>query len=180
MEPLARSVPDSGGVVFVPALAGFGAPYWEPRARGMISGITRGTSRAHLARATLEALAHEVTDLVEAINQDLTQTGLNALSRLRVDGGASHNNLLLELQANYAQVRVERGRDVESTARGAALLAAMGAGLIEEQVGHPLSFDLEHGVDPGPVRERIEARRAYHASVDACLSLGRDSRSHGG
>jgi glycerol kinase len=177
MEPLARSVPDSGGLAFIPALAGLGAPFWEPRARGLISGITRGTTRAHLARATLEALAHEVTDLVEAINRDLADVGVQPLSRLRVDGGASHNNLLLELQAEFARVRVERGRDIESTARGAALLAAMGEGLIEEGMSHPLSFELAKGFDPPPGSDPREARGVYRASVNACLALARSDTS---
>jgi len=127
-EALARSVPDSGGVVFVPALVGLGAPYWDPNARGLISGITRGTTKAHLARATLEAIAHEVADLVEAMANDLGHAP--GKMRMRVDGGASANALLLELQASYGQVRVERPRDIETTARGAAMLAALGAKMV--------------------------------------------------
>jgi glycerol kinase len=178
IEELARSVADSGGLSLVPALAGLGAPYWEPRARGMITGITRGTGRAHLARAALEAVAHEVSDLLEAVNSDLGAAGLSPLGRLRVDGGAAHNNLLLELQANFAGTRVERGRDVESTARGAALLAAMGAGLIEEQASHPLSFELDRAFVPAQGSKFGGQKAAYHASVDACLALSRDPRVH--
>jgi glycerol kinase len=130
IEALARSVPDAGGVAFVPALVGLGAPYWDPDARGLIAGITRGTTRAHLARATLDAIAHEVADLVEAM---ATDAGVSASSmRMRVDGGASANKLLLELQASCGKVHVERPRDIETTARGSAMLAALGVGLVPD------------------------------------------------
>ncbi|MBM4364183.1 MAG: glycerol kinase GlpK, partial [Deltaproteobacteria bacterium] len=118
IEALARLVPSTGGVHFVPALAGLGAPYWDPDARGLITGITRGTTRAHLARATLEAIAHQVDDLVRAMQADF-----GVLTRLRVDGGAARSDLLLETQADLSGVRVERPVELESTARGAALLA---------------------------------------------------------
>lgn len=129
IEELARSVPSSAGVVFVPALAGLGAPHWDARATGLITGITRGTTRAHLARATLEAMALSVDDLVRAMSDDLSHKGLSAIGRLRVDGGAAQNDLLLELQSAVSRVPVERPLDIESTARGAALLAGLGAGL---------------------------------------------------
>lgn len=129
IEALARSVPSSGGVVFVPALAGLGAPHWDALATGLITGITRGTTRAHLARATLEAMALSVDDLVQAMASDLAAEGLPTIGRLRVDGGASKNDLLLELQAAFSALPVERPLDIESTARGAALLAGVGAGL---------------------------------------------------
>jgi glycerol kinase len=125
VEQLARSVPDSGGVCFVPALSGLGAPHWDADARGLISGITRGTTRAHLARATLEAIALSVNDVVTAMREDLGQP----IGRLRVDGGAVENDLLLELQAGLSQMTVERPQDLESTARGAAMLAGLGAGI---------------------------------------------------
>jgi glycerol kinase len=125
IEALAREVPDSGGVSFVPALSGLGAPYWDPDARGLISGITRGTTRAHLARATIEAIALQVNDVVSAMSQDLGRP----IQRLRVDGGAAANDLLLENQAGLGQLTVERPTELESTARGAAMLAGLGAGL---------------------------------------------------
>jgi glycerol kinase len=133
IEELARSVPDTGGVVFVPALVGLGAPYWDADARGLIAGITRGTTRAHLARATLDAVAQQIADLVEAMAADAGVT--SHAMRMRVDGGASANRLLLELQASYAHVRVERPRDIETTARGAAMLAALGVGLVKDLDG---------------------------------------------
>jgi glycerol kinase len=125
IEALARSTPDSGGVSFVPALSGLGAPHWDAEARGLISGITRGTTRAHLARATLDAIALSVNDVVQAMRDDLGRP----IERLRVDGGAAANDLLMELQAGVSYLCVERPQDLESTARGAAMLAGLGAGI---------------------------------------------------
>ena len=124
IEALAASVPDSAGVVFVPALTGLGAPYWNPDARGALLGLTRGTSKAHIARATLEALAFQVRDIFEAMES----SGIK-LSHLRVDGGASENNLLLQLQADQLGVTIERPENIDSTALGAAYLAGLGIGL---------------------------------------------------
>jgi glycerol kinase len=127
IEGLARSVPSTDGVVFVPALSGLGAPHWDPDARGLILGITRGTTRAHLARATLEAIAHQVGDVVEAMAEDLGRP----IARMRVDGGAAENDLLMQLQSDLSGLTVERPMDLESTARGAAMLAGLGAGLFK-------------------------------------------------
>jgi glycerol kinase len=126
IEALARSVPDSGGVTIVPALSGLGAPHWRPQARGLIAGITRGTTRAHLARAALEAIALQTVDLVTAMQIDAAQN----ISALRVDGGASANNLLLQIQADLLGTQIFRPEMVESTALGAAKLAARGIGLV--------------------------------------------------
>jgi glycerol kinase len=123
-EAAARSVPDSGGVYLVPAFAGLGAPYWDERARGVLVGITRGTSREHLIRATLEAIAFQTRDVVECLEQD---AGL-PLSALRVDGGATANDFLMQLQADVLGKRVERPRMLEVTAFGAALLAGLACG----------------------------------------------------
>lgn len=125
IEDLARKVTSSEGVVFVPALAGLGAPYWDQDARGSITGLTRGTTAAHLARATLEGIALQVRDLLAAMTQDAHRP----MRRLRVDGGAAANDLLMQLQADLADVVVERPAELESTGRGAAMLAALGAGL---------------------------------------------------
>ena len=125
IEALARTVDSSDGVVFVPALSGLGAPHWDQAARGTISGLTRGTTAAHLARATLEGIAFEVRDLLHAMTLDAGKP----LVRLRVDGGASANNLLMQFQADLANVTTERPTDIESTGRGAAMLAGLGAGL---------------------------------------------------
>ncbi len=121
VEILALTVPDNGGVYFVPALTGLGAPHWDPRARGAIFGLTRGASAAHLARATLEGIAHQVADVLAAMQQDANVT----LAELRVDGGAAQNNLLMQFQADILDVAVVRPRITETTALGAAYLAGL-------------------------------------------------------
>jgi glycerol kinase len=125
VEALARSVPDSGGVTIVPALTGLGAPHWRAEARGLITGITRGTTRAHLARAALEAIALQNVDLVTAMQADAGRT----INTFRVDGGAAANDLLIQIQADLLGVQIFRPEMVEATALGAAKLAALGVGL---------------------------------------------------
>jgi glycerol kinase len=127
VEALARSVASSDGVAFVPALAGLGAPHWDQGARGTITGLTRGSTKAHLARAALEGIAFEVWDLLDAMQIDSKR----ALRALRVDGGAAANDLLMQFQADISRVVVERPAELESTGRGAAMLAGVGAGLCE-------------------------------------------------
>jgi glycerol kinase len=119
--PLAASVADSGGVVFVPALTGLGAPWWDPHARGTILGITRGTTRAHIARATVEAIAFQIRDVLDVMRVD---SGLE-VPELRVDGGASAMDLLLQFQADVLRVPVRRATVLETTALGAARLAGL-------------------------------------------------------
>ncbi|MEZ4218922.1 MAG: glycerol kinase GlpK [Myxococcota bacterium] len=121
---LAESVPDTGGVYLVPAFVGLGAPYWDERARGALLGITRGTSRAHVVRATLESIAYQTRDVVECVQRD---AGI-ALGRLRVDGGACRNDFLMQFQADVLGVEVERPGVLEVTALGAAALAGLGVG----------------------------------------------------
>jgi len=123
IEALAAQVPDTGGVVLVPAFAGLGAPYWDPNARGSLLGLTRGTTRAHVARAALEAIALQSTELLQAL-----RAGGAQLSELRVDGGAAANNLLMQLQADLLGVPVVRPRCIETTALGAAFLAGLAVG----------------------------------------------------
>jgi glycerol kinase len=125
IEPLAASVPDAGGVTVVPALAGLGAPYWRPEARGLITGLTRGTTRAHLARAVLEGIAHQIADLTSAMQSDAGLT----LTALKVDGGAAANDLLMQYQADLIGSDIVRPQMVEATALGAAMLAGLGAGV---------------------------------------------------
>jgi len=121
IEQLAASVDDSGGVVFVPALTGLGAPHWNSAARGLVSGITRGTTAAHLARAALEGITLQIVDLVHAMDEDRGKP----LALFKVDGGAAANNLLLQLQADLLDVPVVRPRTIETTALGAAMLAGL-------------------------------------------------------
>ena len=124
-EGLARTVPDSGDVVFVPALTGLGAPHWDPHARGAVLGITRGTTRAHLVRATLEAIAFQVRDVADVM---VSEAGLS-VPELSADGGASANGLLMQLQADELGVPVRRPVVAETTALGAAFLAGLGTGV---------------------------------------------------
>ena len=124
-DRLAESVPDSGGVVVVPAFTGLGAPYWDMYARGAILGITRGTGRAHVARAVLECIAYQVTDLMLAMRQD---AGCD-ITALRVDGGASVSDILMQLQADLLRIPVDRPEMVETTAFGAAALAGLSCGV---------------------------------------------------
>ncbi|GAA3208847.1 glycerol kinase GlpK [Nonomuraea helvata] len=164
-EALARTVPDSGGVVFVPALTGLGAPHWDPHARGLITGITRGTTRAHLVRATLEAIAFEVRDVVEAM------TG-GAVPVLKADGGASTNDLLMQLQADQLGAAVERPALQETTALGAAFLAGLGAGVWGSKSDLRKTWQLERRFVPGARDDAAYARwraavelASYHPSV---------------
>ena len=135
VEQLAASVPDTGGVFLVPAFTGLGAPHWDPYARGAILGITRGTTAAHIARATLESIAFQVTDLLRAMEDD---AGIS-LSELRVDGGATVNNMLMQFQADLLGVRVVRPQVLETTALGAAYMAGLAIGFWQsrkEIAGH--------------------------------------------
>jgi glycerol kinase len=125
VNDLASRVADSGGVVLVPAFTGLGAPYWDPSARGTLLGMSRGTTAAHIARATLEGIAFEVADLLAAMESDSGRK----LSVLRVDGGACASDLLMQTQADLLGLTVERPRNVETTALGAAMLAGLGAGV---------------------------------------------------
>jgi glycerol kinase len=127
IEALAASVPDSGGVFFVPAFAGLGAPHWDPYARGAIVGLTRGTTAAHIARAAVESMAYQVADLLDAVGQD---SGI-PLHELRVDGGAAANDALLQFQADVLGVPVVRPEVIETTALGAAYLAGLAVGFWE-------------------------------------------------
>ena len=129
IESLAGSVPDSGGVIVVPAFAGLGAPHWRPEARGTISGLTRGTTRAHIARATLEGIALQNVDILRAMERDAGR----ALTTLKVDGGASANDLLMQFQSDVLGVQISRPDVVETTALGALFLAGLGTGVWKDQ-----------------------------------------------
>ncbi|RDV36707.1 glycerol kinase [Bradymonadaceae bacterium TMQ3] len=128
IEELAGKVDSSDGVVLIPSLAGLGAPHWNPGARGVIWGLTRGTTRAHIARAALEAIALQNVDLLKAMEQDLGEE----LKVLRVDGGASANGLLMQLQADFLNREIVRPKMTDTTALGAALLAGLGAGIFSD------------------------------------------------
>ena len=166
VEALARSVPSSEGVAFVPALAGLGAPYWDAEARGTITGITRGTTRAHLARATLEAIALQVDDVLQAMQADQGR----AIARLRVDGGAAANDLLLQMQSDFSGLSVERPTELESTARGAAMLAGVGVGLFSTPAEAAGMSRLERTFTPGL---ESSARRRKKAQWEEAVGRAR-------
>lgn len=157
VEALAASVPDSGGVVFVPALAGLGAPHWRPEARGLLAGLTRGSTRAHVARAVLEGVALQVTDILDAMASDAGRP----LAELRVDGGAARNDLLMQFQADVLGVTCVRPTNLETTAMGAAYLAGLGVGLWASPAAVSAAWREDRrfaaGMDP--------ARRAAHRAA---------------
>jgi glycerol kinase len=167
IEPLARSVETSDGVTFVPALAGLGAPWWDADARGTIAGLTRGSTKAHIARATLEAIAFQTRDSLDAMQLD---SGIQ-LAELRVDGGASANDLLMQIQANVLGVPVIRPKNVETTVCGAAALAGLGAGIwssiddIAGEIEIDRQFDPEWSED-----ERESAYATWQTAVQQTLS----------
>jgi glycerol kinase len=155
IEGLAASVPDSGGVVLVPAFAGLGAPHWDPYARGTIVGLTRGTTAAHIARAALEGIAFQVADLLDAMRADAGA----GVSELRADGGAARNDLLLQFQADLIGVPVVRPAVTETTALGAAYLAGLAVGFWkspEDIAGH---WRVERRFEPAMPKSRVEALR---------------------
>ena len=156
IEALAAGVPDAGGVVFVPAFAGLGAPHWNPAARGALLGLTRGTTAAHIARAALEAIAFQSVELVEAMSADCGQP----LAELRVDGGAAANGLLLQFQADLLGVPVLRPRILETTALGAAYLAGLAAGVWASRAEIAAHWARERTFDPRLPRAAAAARMA--------------------
>jgi len=156
VEALAASVPDAGGVFFVPALSGLGAPYWDAHARGTIVGLTRGTTRAHIARAALESIAFQSAELIEAMAAD---SG-TPLTELRVDGGASANNLLMQMQADILGTRVVRPRVTETTALGAAYLAGLACGFWKDEAEIASLWSRDRVFEPALPRDAAASRLA--------------------
>jgi glycerol kinase len=170
VEGLAASVPDSGGLVFVPALTGLGAPDWDPHARGTILGVTRGTTRAHLARATLEAIAFEVRDVVDVMVAD---AGI-AVPELSADGGAAGNDLLCQLQADQLGVPVRRPTVTETTGVGAAFLAGLGTGVWSSTDELAATWQLDRRFEP-VAGARDDGRHArWRRAVDRARSWATD------
>jgi glycerol kinase len=153
IEPLAAGVPDSGGVYFVPAFTGLGAPHWDAFARGCVFGLTRGTTKAHLARAALEAIAFQNYDVLEAMQADSAQP----LRELRVDGGASGNSLLMQFQADLLGVPVERPHVTETTALGAAFLAGLAVGVWPDANALASQWKVERVFTPQRSRDEMTA-----------------------
>ena len=155
IEELAASVPDSGGVFFVPALTGLAAPYWDQHARGTIIGITRGTTTAHIARAALDGIAFQTYDIARAMAKDMGAP----LTELKVDGGASRNNLLMQYQANLLGIKVVRPKITETTALGAAYLAGLAVGFWKDLDEIKQQWQVEHTFDPVSDNEEIAAAK---------------------
>lgn len=156
VEQLAASVPDSGGVYLVPAFAGLGAPFWDQYARGTITGITRGTTRAHLARAALDGIAFQVADVLDAMKDD---SGIT-MSALRVDGGASANDTLMQFQADILQAPVVRPKVIETTALGAAYLAGLATGFWKTRADLTGSWQVDRTFEPHMSADKAAHRRA--------------------
>jgi len=164
VEALARSVPDNGGVYFVPALTGLGAPYWDPYAKGTVCGITRGTTAAHIARAALEGIAFQTMDIARAMERD---AGVS-LGTLKVDGGASRNNLLMQFQADVLGTRVVRPAVTETTAEGAAYLAGLAVGYWSSLDEIRRYWKAEATFDPESPRE--EEKKGWADAMGRTLS----------
>ncbi len=161
IEALAATVPDCGGVYFVPALAGLGAPHWDQYARGSIMGLTRGTAAGHIARAALEGIAFQVADVLEAMRQD---SGI-PIDQLRVDGGASANNLLMQIQADVLQAPVVRPVVIETTALGAAFLAGLAVGFWKDRKSLRAIWRADRVFEPAKSPDEVAHRRSRWAEA---------------
>ncbi|HEX7939325.1 MAG TPA: FGGY-family carbohydrate kinase, partial [Gemmatimonadaceae bacterium] len=163
------SLASNDGVYFVPALVGLGAPWWEPNARGTIVGLTRGTTRAHLARAALEAMAYGTADVIDAM---VKGTG-RKFTRLRVDGGAAANDWLMQFQSDVVGVPVERPANIETTALGAAGLAGIDSGLWSD-ADHFLAAQKFASFKPGVGSSRVKSSRSeWNRAVQSALHWAR-------
>ncbi len=172
VQSLAESVPDSDGVVVVPAFTGLGAPYWQPHARGTITGLSRGSTLAHIARASLESIAFQSAALLQAMDRDAQAAGAPPLRELRVDGGASVNNLLMQFQADLLGIPVLRPKVVETTALGAAYLAGLHAGVYQGTAELAQRWQVERRFEPQRDRAWASERMAAweHAVRQAALA----------
>lgn len=170
VQSLAESVPDSGGVMFVPAFTGLGAPYWQSDARGAIVGLTRGSTVAHIARAALESIAFQSAALLQAMSRDAVAAGGRPVSELRVDGGACVNNLLMQFQADLLGIPVVRPEVVETTALGAAYLAGLATGVYADTTTIARLWRAERTFYPTLSRERADELMGHweHAVRQAC------------
>ena len=167
VEELASTVSDSGGVYFVPALTGLAAPYWDPYARGTIVGITRGTTAAHIARAALDGIAFQTYDIAKDMAKDMN----HPLTELKVDGGASRNNLLMQYQANLLGIKVVRPKITETTALGAAYLAGLAVGFWKDIDELKRQWQVERTFEPTKDTEAIEAaKKGWADAVSRTLS----------
>ena len=170
VQALADTVPDSGGVMLVPAFTGLGAPYWNPQARGTMTGLTRGSTLAHIARAALESIAFQSAALLQAMARDAAQAGAAALTELRVDGGACVNDLLMQLQADLLGISVVRPAVTETTALGAAYLAGLSSGLYPNTAALSDLWQAERRFEPriSPAQAQAQMQQWEHAVRQAC------------
>ena len=170
VQALAETVPDSGGVMLVPAFTGLGAPYWNPQARGTMTGLTRGSTLAHIARAALESIAFQSAALLQAMARDAAQAGAAALTELRVDGGACVNDLLMQLQADLLGISVVRPAVTETTALGAAYLAGLSSGLYPDTAALSDLWQAERRFEPriSPAQAQAQMQQWEHAVRQAC------------
>lgn len=165
-EQLAVSVPDNGGVYFVPALTGMGAPYWDQYARGAILGITRGTTPAHLARAALEGIAFQVYDVLKAMEQDVKRSS----NEMRVDGGAVANGFLMQFQSDICRMKVVRPKILETTALGAAYFAGLATGFWKNMEELSQQREVDQEFEPKATQEEVDGLlRMWHKAVERAL-----------
>ena len=172
VQALADTVPDSGGVMLVPAFTGLGAPYWNPQARGTMTGLTRGSTLAHIARAALESIAFQSAALLQAMARDAAQAGAAALTELRVDGGACVNDLLMQLQADLLGISVVRPAVTETTALGAAYLAGLSSGLYPDTAALSDLWQAERRFEPriSAAQAQAQMQQWEHAVRQACAT----------
>jgi glycerol kinase len=165
VQALAETVPDAGGVMMVPAFTGLGAPYWNADARGTLTGLTRGTTIGHIARAALESIAFQSAALLQAMSRDVVASGGNAVVELRVDGGACVNNLLMQFQADLLGIPVVRPMVTETTALGAAYLAGLTVGIYADEAELSSLWKADRTFMPTMARTQAEAamQRWEHA-----------------
>jgi glycerol kinase len=171
VEPLAATVPDNGGVYLVPAFSGLGAPHWDPYARGLVAGLTRGATGGHLARAALESIAYQVADVLDAMRAD---AGIKITS-LRVDGGAAVNNLLMQFQADMLGVPVVRPKVFETTALGAAFLAGLATGFWKDRNQLASQWQVDRVFEPSMARSKVDDLRD---GWNKALDRSRDWETH--
>jgi glycerol kinase len=175
IEGLARSVPDSDGVFFIPALSGLGSPHWVSDAKGLIGGLTRRSTKAHVARATLDGIAYSVAEAFLGMQKDAKVK----TKKIRVDGGAAENAQLMQFQSDIMQLTLEKPSDVESTARGAAYMAALGVGLIEDQKflkgRNPVDRSYVKKMTP---KEASSKMKAWGAAVQGLIKLSAEIRKY--
>jgi glycerol kinase len=171
VEGLATQVSDTGGVYMVPAFAGLGAPHWNQHARGSLFGITRGTTNAHIARAALESIAYQTTDVLKAMEAD---AGID-IKELRVDGGATINNILMQFQSDVLQVDVVRPKVYETTALGAAYLAGLATGYWKSVEEIQQQWQVDARFSPSmPVDKIKELQKGWHRAVKATIAWAED------